>query len=646
MIIPVKKLSLVTMTDNESSMLEGLGKLGVVQLKKLDEAEFIGFEKVIIEETREYENLKERFQILHGKFGDIISAQEEQIEIDREIIPEKELSKCLEEFELRTTNIESQLREVTDYQKDLNYAKPSLQILRDQEINPGDLGDLKNLFVNAGIANNKLLPRFERIVRGRKDVTFKSSPISENEAFLYVSGLIEVKPWIDKALKAVGFNEFDLPQKVPALIDDAIEWTEEESKNAEKQIQNLEKKWKKLGQDFFKKSASIEAAINRSLSLSTAKSRSLRSKMMSIFQGWVPEDKISDLNTFLDEVRQKDHGQVMVWYDDPASEEEVPTIMKNPKLFRAYEVLTRQYGYPDAREIDPTPISTVLWIVMFGIMFPDSGQGLVIIGLGILMAYKIKKNLMGLNVAKIGKLMIGLGISATIFGLLAGGFFLTEIQPLWPGLKPGWIMDPGNVIWIIKIAIFFGIAQIMLGISISIYNHLKIGEYHDALLGEHGVAGLITFVGIVLVIFQFLGISILPGIRFPRLGLGVLTHWTFIIPIAGILVIFIKPILTKEGATMGIGVLIETLISFIGNILSYSRIAGFAIAHAALALVVVELLHANPLLGISLGLIFLNFFALTLELLVCMIQALRLLYYEFSTKFFKGSGQPYIPFKM
>ena len=71
MIVPVKKVSLITITDNESSMLEGLGKLGVVQLRKLDEAEFIGFEKVIIEEAREYENLKERFQILYGKFGNI-----------------------------------------------------------------------------------------------------------------------------------------------------------------------------------------------------------------------------------------------------------------------------------------------------------------------------------------------------------------------------------------------------------------------------------------------------------------------------------------------------------------------------------------------------------------------------------------------
>ncbi len=646
MIIPVKKVSLITMTDNESFMLEGLGKLGVVQLQKLDEAEFIGFEKRVIEDQREYENLKERFQLLYGKLGRAVSLQVGRTGIDKKIIPEKELTVKLEELEKKATDIESELREKEEYLKEINEIKPTLQILKDQGINPQDLGDFQNLFVKAGTASSKFLPRLERIVQGRKDVTYKSSAISENKDFLYLSGLLDVKPWIEKSLKAVGFDEIHLPQSVPDKIDDAIKWSEKESEYTQNQIQELKGKWKDLEQDFIKISGNLEESINYHLSLSSAKSNSLRSKMMSAFQGWIPEDKISELDSFLGEVKQKDHERIIVWYEDPAHEEEIPTIMKNPKLFKAYEVLTRQYGYPDAREMDPTPISTVLWIVMFGIMFPDSGQGLVIIGMGVLFGYIMKKNMMGMNVAKIGKLMIGLGISTTIFGLLSDEFFLTEVQPLWPGLKPGWIMEPANVIWMIKIAIFFGITQIMIGIIISIFNHLRTGEYHDALLGEHGVAGLMTFGGIVLVIFQFLGLSIVPGIRFPKLGLGILTHWTIIIPIAGILVIFIKPILLKEGATMGLGVLIETLISFIGNILSYSRIAGFAIAHAALALVVVELLHANPALGIGLGLIFLNIFALTLEFLVCMIQALRLLYYEFSTKFFKGTGTPYSPFKL
>jgi V/A-type H+-transporting ATPase subunit I len=258
----------------------------------------------------------------------------------------------------------------------------------------------------------------------------------------------------------------------------------------------------------------------------------------------------------------------------------------------------------------------------------------------------LKKEMMSMNFIKIGKLFIGLGISAIFFGLLTGSFFLIEVTPLWPGLQNPWIENPTNVIWIIKIAVFFGIAQIITGLTISIYNHLKTGDNIEALLGEHGVAGLVTFIGIVILAFQFLGISLYPGIRFPRLELGALTHWTIIIPLVGILAIILRPIIAKEDITMGLGMLLETLISFFGNILSYARIAGFAIAHAALALVSHNLLVVNPILGIGLGLIFLNFFALSLELLVSMIQALRLLYYEFSTKFYKGTGTAYVPYRI
>jgi V/A-type H+-transporting ATPase subunit I len=283
---------------------------------------------------------------------------------------------------------------------------------------------------------------------------------------------------------------------------------------------------------------------------------------------------------------------------------------------------------------------------MFGMMFPDFGQGIVILLLGVIFAYVIKKPVVGMNMAKIGRLMIGLGISAIIFGLLMGEFFVTEVQPLWPGLQKAWITQPSNIIWIIKIAIFFGIAQIILAMSLSIWNHLKEGEKLEALLSEHGVAGIVTFLGIAVVAFSFLGVTIVPGVEFPQLGMGVLMHWIIAIPIIGLIAMFSKPLITGEGASMGFGIVLEAFISSLSNMFSYARIAGFAIAHAAFALVTVELLHANPLLGIGLGLIFLNFFSLTLELLVVMIQALRLLYYEFSTKFYKGTGAPYIPYRL
>ncbi|HID17890.1 TPA: hypothetical protein EYP26_06345 [Candidatus Bathyarchaeota archaeon] len=461
-----------------------------------------------------------------------------------------------------------------------------------------------------------------------------------------MAGPIELKPWIERLLAAVKFKEFKLPQGVPGNIDEAVRWAEEETGRLREEVKGLEGGWESLRREFAAKAGSLEAAITYSLDLSSAQSHLLRSEMMTVLQGWVPEDRIKDLNAFLERLNKDVGGSIAFSYEEPLPDEKVPTVMKNPKLFRAYEALTRQYGYPDPRESDPTIVSTILWITMFGIMFPDFGEGLVILGLGVLFAYVLKKPLMGINFVRVGRLMIGLGISAIIFGLLVGEFFLMEVHPLWPGLMPAWAKNPSSVIWLIKIAIFFGIAQIILALIMNIRNHLKVGERMEALLGERGLAGLVTFIGIVIVAFEFLGISILPGVAFPELGLSVIRHWTIAIPIVGLIAIAVKPILTGEGATMSLGVLIETIISFFANMLSYARIAGFCLAHAAFALVVAELLHSNPALGIGLGLIFLNAFALTLELMVVMIQALRLLFYEFSTKFFKGTGAPYAPYRI
>ena len=92
MITPVKKLSVITLTDNEPLILEEIGKLGVVQLRKLDEAEFIGFNNIVIEEIREYESLSERFKTLYNKFE--VDKTEDHIKqgsLTRERVPTKDL---------------------------------------------------------------------------------------------------------------------------------------------------------------------------------------------------------------------------------------------------------------------------------------------------------------------------------------------------------------------------------------------------------------------------------------------------------------------------------------------------------------------------------------------------------------------------
>lgn len=642
MIIPVKKVTIVTLMDKQSQILEEVGKIGVVQLNKLSSDEILGFREETAEDDVLHDQLYDRWQTLHDKLSD----EGEQIEKESVDIKPEKLEEVITNYETRYAEQDEQYRELDNHLTTLKNARPILDCMKKLDIHPRDIGEFTHLFTKAGIIKPESLTNLEHQFKMYKKIVYKSTAISEQENFLYINGLIDLKDQVEKKLMTFGFKEFKPPENIPDKVDDAITWIEDEQKTLQDKLQVIARNRDEVRKEVLSKYTSISSSIRRLRSLTKAQKNMLRSETMTILQGWVPVDRIDRLNKFLNTVKREEDGGIVYSYDDPAPNEDIPTIMKNPKLFRAYELLTRQYGHPDPRESDPTPISTILWVIMFGIMFPDAGQGIFVFLLGFTLAYKLKKPVVGINMSKIGRLMMGLGLSAMIFGFLLGSFFLIEIQPLWPGLSKAWVGNPNNVMWIIKIAIFFGMAQIFLGMTISIKNHLKAGEKLEALLGEHGVAGLLTFMGVFIVALLFLGVRVVPGVRLPAYGINVLTHWTIAIPIIGLVAIFIKPIYSGEGASMGLGVVLETAIASLSNMFSYARIAGFAIAHAAFGLVAAELLHVNPALGIGLGLIFLNFFSLTLELLVVMIQALRLLYYEFSTKFFKGTGVPYIPFRL
>ena len=68
------------------------------------------------------------------------------------------------------------------------------------------------------------------------------------------------------------------------------------------------------------------------------------------------------------------------------------------------------YGVPKYNEIDPSLFVAITYIIIFGIMFADVGQGICLTVVGILM-YKIKK-------MAIGKILAPCGISSAFFGLV------------------------------------------------------------------------------------------------------------------------------------------------------------------------------------------------------------------------------------
>lgn len=55
-----------------------------------------------------------------------------------------------------------------------------------------------------------------------------------------------------------------------------------------------------------------------------------------------------------------------------------PTKLHNPKLFRPFEMYVKMYGLPAYNELDPTWFVAITYSLIFGAMFGDVGQGLIL----------------------------------------------------------------------------------------------------------------------------------------------------------------------------------------------------------------------------------------------------------------------------
>ena len=88
----------------------------------------------------------------------------------------------------------------------------------------------------------------------------------------------------------------------------------------------------------------------------------------------------------------------------------------------------------------------------------------------------------------------------------------------------------------------------------------------------------------------------------------------------------------------------ETLLSYFSNTISFIRIGAFAVSHAAIMEVVLQLAGAESGHPNWIGVIFGNLFVCGFEGLIVGIQVLRLEYYEMFSRFYKGSGHAFDPY--
>lgn len=325
---------------------------------------------------------------------------------------------------------------------------------------------------------------------------------------------------------------------------------------------------------------------------------------------------------------------------DPSEvpELECPTLLKNNWFAKPFEMFLGMYGVPKYTDFDPTGFMAFTYCLLFGIMFGDLGQGLVLFILGLVFEKK----------GQIFGIINRCGITSMIFGFLFGSVFGYEelLNPIHQSLfgvreKLFDVMAQSSTMVLLIGAVAIGAVLILTTQCMNIVNRFKHHQLGDAIFSQNGIAGLVFYGGIVFAIVatMLLGWNVLNPVY---LGIFiVLPVISFVMkePLSN--AVEHKTVKPEEGwggyIAQSIFELIDVLLTFVTNSMSYLRVGGFVLSHAGMMLVVMTLVEMTGKAGVAV-LIFGNIFVMVLEGLIVGIQTLRLEYYEMFSRYYDAGG--------
>ena len=450
---------------------------------------------------------------------------------------------------------------------------------------------------------------------------------------------------IDAIYASMHFERYLIPDEYEGTPLEAGEALEQQIAGMKQQIAELDKKQDACLEENRTAILAADARLSRyAKNFDVRKMASCTRNKNSTFYilcGWMVKEQAE---AFREEIKNDPDVFLIVEEDHENILSKPPTKLKNPRLFRPFEMFIRMYGLPSYEELDPTILIGLTYSFLFGFMFGDAGQGLCLL-IGGFLLYRAKK----LNLAAI---ISCCGFFSTIFGFLFGSVFGFEdiIEPLW--LRPADAMMDlpfiGRLNTVFVVAIAIGMGIILLTMILHIINSVREKDTEKIWFDTNGAAGLVFYGSLVLTIVLFMTGRPLPAAAVLAVMFG--------LPL--ILMFFKEPLtafLEKKAETavpggkamfviQGFFELFEVLLSYFSNTLSFVRVGAFAVSHAAMMEVVLMLAGAEAgdpnWIVVVLG----NLFVCGMEGLIVGIQVLRLEYYELFSRFYRGSGREFKPY--
>jgi V/A-type H+-transporting ATPase subunit I len=486
--------------------------------------------------------------------------------------------------------------------------------------------------VTLGKIREENMPVLERSLKNIPHLVYPLKRESGMATALLI-GLKRDRVLLDNILKDLAWQKVDYPDEHQGLSGDVQDKLHVEIQVCKAKLEETNRQIKATAEIFREDLAKIYSFTVLKRSLLEAKKYSCTTEKTVLLSGWVPQQERVRVVAEIKKIAGTSYVEEKAPEELDVPKDEIPVQLKRNFFFKPFGLLVDSYGIPRYGTVDPTIFVAISFLLMFGAMFGDVGHGAVLCVVSLFLS-KGKKEV----VRQAGALIRYCGVSSCVFGLLYGSAFGFEFPSLW--LKP-----MASIFKIIRISVFFGIGMISLGIVFNVFNALRDKDYIKAIFDKAGlIAGVVYWAGIGLVSKSFMSKSQVP----PAYG---------IVLIVGLTLLFLKPLAEfifrkrQEGIfisfTESAVDILEVVMGYLANTVSFLRIAAFSLAHAGLFLAIFELSRIErdvaggflSVLTIILG----NAFAIVLEGLVVGIQSVRLNYYEFFSKFFISGKELYKP---
>ncbi|SKC56737.1 V-type ATP synthase subunit I [Maledivibacter halophilus] len=584
-------------------------------------------------EERDYKDISE-------KINNLMDYLQIEKNIKRKYIEEEyDFETSIGEIEDIYEDIEGVYREKTQYHEELKRIKEFDSHIHQLRQTNANLSILKNLHFfsfKIGILSKENINRLKKNYENISAIVLHIGSNEKGEVYLVISPK-DLETETNRTLHSVRFYELDIPKEFLGTPDEIVVNIENKVRENKSHLETINNKLEKLKEEY---GAVVERAYSRLMleeEISRVKNETACTQSYFYLSGWVQsseKERIKD--------RFRKYGEKVILMFKGVSEVHKyiipPTKLKNNRLTRPFEALVKMYGVPSYSEMDPTPFLSITYMLLFGTMFGDVGQGLVFLLAGLYLSKKNKKGLYG-------GILTRLGISSTIFGFLYGSVFGFE------HIIPALLVHPiEHIDFMLMGSVVIGIIMLITSFGYSIVNKLKQRDMKEGLFGRNGLNGLIFYLALLGIVANVaLDKEIVPS---GLLYVIVLISLVLIVirePLAN-LILKKRPLYNEEASSYYIESgfdIFETLLSMMSNTISFIRVGAFALNHVGLFIAFQTMAKiVNNFAGSIIIFLIGNIIIICLEGLIVFIQGLRLEYYELFSKYYMGEGIEFRPVRL